>query len=70
MIICTCEGITDKEVKFAIRCGAGSIEELSSCLGTGKSCGDCTPSLQQMLKKTKQAAYSNPSSSSALPATK
>lgn len=59
MIICSCEGISDREVKSAIRCGATSVEKLCSSLGTGLGCGGCADSIKKLLKANKQAARSH-----------
>jgi len=59
MIICSCEGITDKQIKAAIRCGAKNLDQIGRSLGCGLGCGDCAASVKKLLKTSKQAAHSS-----------
>ena len=54
MYICICNAVTDKEIKKAIRNGAGSIKKLNQQLNVGSNCGSCVSSVQALLDKTNQ----------------
>ncbi len=42
MIVCSCRGISDRDVVEAVRCGARTLEDVSRrCDGAGADCGSC-----------------------------
>ena len=62
MIVCLCEGISDKEVRRCIDAGACTLRQIKKACGAGSGCGLCRPFLRQMigihgaLEKIKQPA--------------
>jgi len=59
MILCLCEGISDREIQKLICSGAGSVKAISKICGAGTGCGLCRPYLRAMLKKHKNSAKLN-----------
>jgi bacterioferritin-associated ferredoxin len=50
MIVCSCRGISDREVVEAVRCGARTLEDVSRrCDGAGEECGSCVVYIAQHL---------------------
>lgn len=50
MIVCLCEGISDKEVRRCIVAGACSLRQIRKACGAGSGCGLCRPFLRQMIE--------------------
>jgi len=50
MIICHCNGISDRTIRRSIRNGATTLGELRQICGAGDCCGTCTPALRSLLK--------------------
>jgi nitrite reductase (NADH) large subunit len=52
MIICQCNGITEKEIVRAIkRKGATKVEHIQRLTGAGTGCGRCIPLIDGLLEK-------------------
>ncbi len=51
MIICSCEGITEKEVRRAARCGAENVKDLGKLCGAGTGCNSCHCDLKKILRE-------------------
>lgn len=51
MIICICEGVTDRDVHEAARRGAVNLAALKRSCGAGGDCGQCRPELRRMLRE-------------------
>ena len=50
MIVCSCRGISDRDVVEAVRCGARTLEDVSRrCDGAGGDCGSCIAFLARHL---------------------
>lgn len=56
MIVCLCEGVSDKEVRMAIAEGASTLKAIGSVCGAGTGCRLCRPYLRQMLQFEKVLA--------------
>ena len=41
MYVCLCKGITDTQIRAAVRDGASSMQELRNTLGVASQCGPC-----------------------------
>ena len=41
MYVCLCKGITDTQIRTAVRDGATSLREVRSRLGVASQCGKC-----------------------------
>lgn len=49
MIVCVCNGISDRDVKAAIKNGMTSVEQLSASLGVASGCGCCRETCSDMI---------------------
>ncbi len=49
VIVCMCEGITDRDVKEAAAHGVRSLERLGRMTGAGTSCGSCHSAIRDLL---------------------
>ncbi|HWQ40159.1 MAG TPA: bacterioferritin-associated ferredoxin [Burkholderiales bacterium] len=52
MYVCLCNGITEKQIRDAIRGGADSLLKLRFELGVASCCGRCTECAQQVIEET------------------
>lgn len=52
MIICVCQGISDRTLKGAIREGCRSVRALRRATGAGDVCGNCACDLRRMVGET------------------
>ncbi len=41
MIVCHCHGVTDREIRDSVRCGARSCDDVADSCGAGSGCGGC-----------------------------
>ena len=41
MIVCHCYGVTDREIKASVRCGARTCSDVADTCGAGSGCGGC-----------------------------
>jgi bacterioferritin-associated ferredoxin len=55
MIVCVCEGVSDREVAQAIEEGAASVKAIRQACGAGRGCGQCRQMLRSMLHETGRA---------------
>jgi bacterioferritin-associated ferredoxin len=60
MIVCSCLRVSDREVRAAIRRGAGSVEALGEACGAGSRCGTCQPALCELLRERQDLSPRNP----------
>jgi bacterioferritin-associated ferredoxin len=49
MYVCICEGVTDDEVRWAVTCGARTIEDVGEACGAGTCCGSCHDEIDVLL---------------------
>ena len=50
MYVCLCKGITDRQIKAAIKDGASSMSELNRALGVASQCGKCGIATREILR--------------------
>ena len=51
MIVCLCEGITERDVEEAAHHGARSLDRLARVTGAGTCCGSCHSALRNVLAR-------------------
>ncbi len=51
MIICLCEGVTDRDVRDAARRGAANLDDLVQTCRAGGDCGQCRADLRRLLRE-------------------
>jgi bacterioferritin-associated ferredoxin len=49
MIVCLCEGISDREIRRTIRSGANTLAKVSNACGAGTGCGTCKRTIVDIL---------------------
>jgi bacterioferritin-associated ferredoxin len=59
MWVCHCKGVTDSEIRSAIKAGARTVVEIASFCRAGTGCGGCLPEVCRLLDDhlTSQAYY-------------
>jgi bacterioferritin-associated ferredoxin len=59
MWVCHCKGVTDRQIRSAIRAGARTVVEISDHCRAGTGCGGCLPEVCRLLDDhlTSQAFY-------------
>ena len=53
MIVCLCEGVSDRRVAETIEAGASTVRDVGRQCGAGTHCGACHCDLKAMLRKAK-----------------
>ncbi|MBM4265745.1 MAG: (2Fe-2S)-binding protein [Deltaproteobacteria bacterium] len=51
MLVCLCQGVSDKEVRQAIARGATTRKQVTRACGAGAGCGGCHESIQDLIQK-------------------
>ncbi len=62
MIVCLCEGVSDRRVRETINTGAKDIKCIGDECGAGTGCGMCRPQLRRMLKEAANNGHHRPTS--------
>ncbi len=52
MYVCICNGITDRDIRDAVRAGAHDLEQLSAATGCTTSCGSCGELAVEIMRET------------------
>ncbi|TCO77273.1 bacterioferritin-associated ferredoxin [Chromatocurvus halotolerans] len=52
MFICLCNGITDNQIRHAVRDGASSLDCLQDALGVAGQCGQCSEAAAAVLTES------------------
>jgi bacterioferritin-associated ferredoxin len=50
MIICQCNGVTDRTIRKAVREGANNRNEVIRTCTAGKACGGCVPAIDEIIE--------------------
>ena len=64
MYVCVCRGVTDRDIRKAIREGANSIAEIEQTLRAGTGCGVCRDYTQRLLDDAGDAVVASSASKS------
>ena len=54
MIICQCNGISDRTIRKAVRNGANNRNEVVRACTAGKTCGGCVPAIDEIIEAEQQ----------------
>lgn len=49
MIVCLCEGVSDREIKSAAKSGARSLKQVTRSCGAGGGCGACHRQIEEIV---------------------
>ena len=60
MIVCHCEGVTDRDVKAALEAGAAGIRGVARTLNIGRDCGSCLQNLKALLQSWPPVSVKTP----------
>ena len=65
MLVCHCRGVSDRQIKRAIKNGACSLREVARETGAGMRCGGCRSNVAQVVQEALQSEI-RPSSVSSM----
>ena len=51
MLVCHCNGVSDRAIRKAVRRGAVTPREVAGACGAGSCCGGCGPTIRQIIRK-------------------
>lgn len=57
MIVCQCRGVSDRQIKRAVRNGACSLREVARETGAGMRCGGCRENVAQVVQDALQSEH-------------
>ena len=60
MYVCICNGITDRDIRDAVRAGADGLSDLSAITGCATVCGICGELDMDILPETRREALNLP----------
>jgi len=49
VIVCHCSGVSDREIRSAVREGARSCRDVARACAAGRMCGGCRPAIRRIL---------------------
>jgi len=49
VLVCHCNGITDRKIRKAVRRGADNAGQVARMCGAGTSCGGCLPAIREIV---------------------
>jgi len=64
LIVCSCNAVTDREIRRAVREGARSLRQVARACGAGSACGGCRPAVREILA---ELAPADPGAETAAP---
>jgi bacterioferritin-associated ferredoxin len=50
MMICHCNGISDRTVRNAVLHGAADLDQVARACGAGRDCGGCAEAIEEVLE--------------------
>ena len=50
MLVCQCNGISDRKIRKAVRKGAENASQVSRMCGAGSTCGGCIPTIREIVR--------------------
>ena len=56
MVVCLCQGVSEKQVREAIVNGATSRKKVTRACGAGAGCGGCHESIREIIREHRGAA--------------
>jgi len=56
MVVCLCQGVSDKQVREAIAKGASTRKNVTRACGAGAGCGGCHESIREIIRAHRAAA--------------
>jgi bacterioferritin-associated ferredoxin len=65
MLVCHCRGVSDRQIKRAVKNGACSLREVARATGAGMRCGGCRENVAKVVEDALQSEF-RPSSVSTM----
>lgn len=65
MLVCHCRGVSDRQIKRAVKNGAASLREVARATGAGMRCGGCRENVAKVVEDAIQCEF-RPSSVSSM----
>ncbi len=56
MVVCLCQGVSEKDVREVIAEGATTRKKVTSACGAGAGCGGCHQSIREIIREHRGAA--------------
>ena len=60
MIVCQCKGVTERQIRRAVRDGATGRDEVILACFAGSSCGGCVPMIDSIIKALDDPPHASP----------
>jgi bacterioferritin-associated ferredoxin len=54
MIICQCNGVSDRTIRKAVRSGAGNRNDVVRACAAGEACGGCAPAIDEIIEAERE----------------
>lgn len=54
MIICQCNGVSDRTIRKLVRDGASNRNDVVRACMAGKACGGCVPAINQIIEAERE----------------
>ena len=54
MIICQCNGVSDRTIRKVVRNGASNRNDVVRACTAGKACGGCTPAIDEIIEAERE----------------
>jgi bacterioferritin-associated ferredoxin len=54
MIVCHCHGVTDREIRASVHCGARNCADVAETCGAGSGCGGCRSLVAEIVSAEKR----------------
>lgn len=65
MLVCHCRGVSDRQIKRAVKNGACTLRDVARETGAGMRCGGCRANVAQVVQDAMKTEY-RPSSASSM----
>jgi bacterioferritin-associated ferredoxin len=56
VIVCQCNGVSDRTIRRAVRGGAASCREIARSCNAGTFCGGCRPAIAELIREEQSDA--------------
>jgi bacterioferritin-associated ferredoxin len=69
VIVCHCNGVSDRTIRHAVRGGAESCREIAQHCRAGVFCGGCRPAIAELIREERSTGMIDTASSGLVAAT-
>ena len=59
VIVCICQGVSDRQVRLAVLTGAGTLRQVAASCEAGRGCGACHEQIREMIGEATSPANDN-----------